>query len=77
MYGYDLSRADGCSDLIVTKLVIWTMQFCPVVKRTRMLLQPISCQRYSPQIASLQLKFGHFKLRAVFGFSKCAYDYYS
>lgn len=75
MYEYDLLRADGCRDLIVTKLVISTMQFCPLVGRTRMLLQRISCQRYATQIASLQLKFRHFNLRAVFGFSKCAYDY--
>ena len=48
--------------------------FSPLAGRTRMLLQRISCQRYAPQIASLELKFSHFKLRAVFGFSKCAYD---
>ena len=74
MYGYDLSRSDGCGDLIVTKLVISIMQFCPSVGRTRMLLERISSQRYVHQIASLELKCSHFKLRAVFGFSKCAYD---
>lgn len=77
MHVYDLWRADGCSNLIVTKLVVSAMQICSWVDRTRMLLQRISCQRYVPQIASLQLKFCHSKLRAVFGFSKCAYNYYS
>jgi len=77
MHVYDLCRADGCSNLIVTKLVVSAMQICSWVDRTRMLLQRISCQRYVPQIASLQLKFCHSKLRAVFGFSKCAYNYYS